>query len=35
MTCPHLQEIPEEEAYWHLPELQGVSPVPRLWRTDA
>ena len=35
MTCPHWQEIPREEAYWHLPERQGVSPVPRLWRTDA
>ena len=35
MTCPHLQEIPEEEEYWHLPKLQAVSPVPRLWRTDA
>ena len=35
MTCPHLQEIPEEEEYWHLPKLQAASPVPRLWRTDA
>ena len=35
MTCPHLQEIPEEEAYWHLPKLQAANPIPRLWRTDA
>jgi dihydroorotase len=35
MTCPHLQEIPEEETYWHLPKLQAANPIPRLWRTDA
>jgi dihydroorotase len=35
MTCPHMQEIPEDEPYWHLPDLQGSSPVERLWRTDA
>ena len=35
MTCPHLQEIPEEEAYWHLPKLQAANPIPRLWLTDA
>ena len=35
MTCPHLQEIPEEEAYWHLPKLQAANPIPRLWSTDA
>ena len=35
MTCPHLREIPEEEAYWHLPKLQAANPIPRLWSTDA
>ena len=35
MTCPHLQEIPPEAEYWHLPERQATSPVPRLWRTEA
>ena len=35
MTCPHLQEIPADEAYWQLPKLQAANPIPRLWRTDA
>ena len=35
MTCPHLNEIPEEEEYWDIPQEKGFTPVPRLWRTDA
>jgi len=35
LTCPHMLEIPKEEAYWHLPKLQAANPIPRLWSTDA
>ena len=35
MTCPHLNEIPEGQEYWDVPQEKGFTPVPRLWRTDA
>ena len=35
MTCPHLNEIPESQEYWDVPQEKGFTPVPRLWRTDA